>query len=457
MRTILAIIRDFAETVAEIAERIERKVFPEKVTVIIPCYNEAKTVGKVVSICRKSPVASEIIVVNDGSTDSSAEAAEKAGARVVSHPRNLGKGRAISTGVRAARNEIIVFFDADLSGLSPRAIYALAKPVIDGKAILAKGSFERSGGRVTELVAKPLLEVFFPGISLPQPLSGQFATRKSFLSKFPFSRGWGVDIEIVLEAARKGERVVAVDIGRLSHKNRDLNSLSSTSGQVMRAILRKAGLFADKHRLIIFDFDRTLVQASSISLIAKSFGFSGKLARARRLFFSGEITERELTAKIATFLSGIPASSLASFCSEGIPKTRFADETLALLRRKGYRVAVVSFAFRQVIDSVFNSFKFDAYVCPELSESSGAFTGNVRIPNYSSGKYPFSKAAAAKALLRKFRLKKRQAVFVGDSHSDAEASGACGKFVLFSEKRPHESLGKFRPIKSLPELVLLVN
>lgn len=168
------------------------------VSVVIPAFNEEKTVAEVVEAARNSDMVTEVIVVDDGSTDSTAEVAENAGAKVIRHTSNRGKGAALRTGFKHSKGEIVAFVDADLKNMTTEKLEKMIKPILRGKADLTKTRFRRKAGRVTELTAKPLLNFFFPEIKFEQPLSGQFAARRSVLEKMKFEEDYGVDVGIVL-------------------------------------------------------------------------------------------------------------------------------------------------------------------------------------------------------------------------------------------------------------------
>src|SRR3989344_717151 len=129
-----------------------------KVSLIIPAYNEEKTIEKVINVARKVKLLDEIIVVDDGSVDSTKSIAKKYDIRWISHKTNFGKGTAISTGIKKANGDILVFIDADLANISPRKITALIHPIMNNEADFTKATFKRKRGRVTELAVKPLLK-----------------------------------------------------------------------------------------------------------------------------------------------------------------------------------------------------------------------------------------------------------------------------------------------------------
>lgn len=212
----------------------------EKITIIIPAYNEESTVGEVVKTAKKLSYVSEIIVVNDGSGDNTEEEAKNAGAIVINHKTNQGKGSAIETGVKHATGDILAFIDADISNLTSKKIDVMIKPIIEHKADITKTKFSRQSGRVTELTAKPLLGLFFPEVNFEQPLSGQFAGRRTALNKVKFEKDYGVDVGIVLDADVHGIKIEEVDIGSIEHDMSPLSSLNEMANEVVRTIIDRA-------------------------------------------------------------------------------------------------------------------------------------------------------------------------------------------------------------------------
>ncbi len=234
------------------------------ISLCFPAHNEADTIYKVVSQFTSHPlctdhVIDEVVVIDDRSTDSTARAARRAGAIV--HPSNScmraygesrGKGDALWRSLALVRGDIVIWCDADLESVDPTRIAAMAWPLlIDDGVVMSKGYFPRAtaavsgGGRVTELVARPLLSLFFPEVAhLKQPLSGMCAVRRSALEQVSFESDYGVDIGLVIDLAQKfGSRsVVEVDIGEIDHRHRPLDQLAMTSMAVQRTILERAGV-----------------------------------------------------------------------------------------------------------------------------------------------------------------------------------------------------------------------
>ncbi len=199
----------------------------------------------------RQPLVDEVVVVDDGSSDGTAMAAHSAGARVV-RGDGRDKGGAMQRGVRHSVGDIVVFCDADLHCFDPSFVVGLLGPLLvhDGLHFV-KGCYERpfegrqgEGGRVTELVAKPLLRTFFPHLGgFGQPLAGECAARREILAQVPFVQGYGVDIALLIDlAGRLGVHALAqVDLGRRVHRNRPLEELAPQAEEVLRTALSRAG------------------------------------------------------------------------------------------------------------------------------------------------------------------------------------------------------------------------
>jgi glucosyl-3-phosphoglycerate synthase len=225
-----------------------------RVSVCIPARNEAATVAGVVAPVRPAlvgpePLVDELIVVDDGSTDATAVLAAAAGARVVSRTDPSGKGRAMGAGLAASSGDIVVFLDADVRNVGLHFVTRLVDAlVLDEGLVLVKGSYERpgnggaGGGRVTELLARPLLRRFFPDLAfLHQPLAGEVAVRREALAGLVLEPGYGVEIGMLIDVARRyGPAAIAeVDLGERAHRNRPLSELSGQADEVLGAVLSR--------------------------------------------------------------------------------------------------------------------------------------------------------------------------------------------------------------------------
>jgi glucosyl-3-phosphoglycerate synthase len=239
------------------------------VSVIIPAYNEEKTVSHVVKVVKSLNYITEVIVVDDGSTDQTSIMASDAGATIINHVKNRGKGAAIKTGFKNSKGDIVVFLDADIKNLTKTQVDNIIKPIMNGEADITKTKFKREAGRVTELTAKPLLNFFFPEIKFDQPLSGQFAAKRSFLNKISLEDDYGVDVGIVLDADVMGMRVKEVDIGKIDHVLSNLSELNIVATEVVRTIVDRATAYG---RITMIDSLGQYIRMEILGLSLASLG-----------------------------------------------------------------------------------------------------------------------------------------------------------------------------------------
>lgn len=229
-----------------------------QVSVVIPALNEEATVADVVSAARAS-CADEVIVVDSDSTDATAANAEAAGATVLNWrdiapeiPVQPGKGEALWRGVLAAKGDIVVFLDADVTTVEAVWVDRLAGAFVDKRVHLVKASYDRAlngaprgGGRVTELTAKPLLRLLFPDIPpLDQPLAGEYAIRRDTAHNVPFVAGYGVEAGLLIDVSTLygPSSLAQIPLGQKAHRNRPLHELSAMAETVAATILARAGV-----------------------------------------------------------------------------------------------------------------------------------------------------------------------------------------------------------------------
>lgn len=240
------------------AEKLAAEKDGQRVSLCIPAKNEESTVGYLVravhrDLVERAPLVDEIVVMDDRSTDGTAAVATAAGARVVRVDEVLpeldlrtGKGEALWKSVAAAEGDIVVWVDADLRRFDTNFVTGLVGPLLTDPGVdFVKGWYAREGGRVTELVARPVLALLFPHLApFAQPLAGEYGGRRSLLEQLPFVGGYGVDIALLIDvAARIGlGRMAQVDLGVRVHRNRPLDELSPQALAVMRTALARAGV-----------------------------------------------------------------------------------------------------------------------------------------------------------------------------------------------------------------------
>ena len=212
------------------------------ISAIIPAYNEEENIKTVIDICKENKNVTEIIVVNNLSTDRTEEIAKKEGAKVIFCDKQ-GKGYAMEAGIEQAQNECIVFLDGDISDYSDDVIYKLTEPILERNVDFVKATFDREGGRVTELVAKPLLKLLFPDLQkYSQPLSGMVAGKKSVFQKIKLEKDYGVDIGLLLDMVKLNVKIEEVKIGKIKNVCKSWKALEKMSTEVMRAILKRANI-----------------------------------------------------------------------------------------------------------------------------------------------------------------------------------------------------------------------
>src|SRR3989339_865899 len=314
-----------------------------KISCIIPAFNEESTIINVIKNVKKIKVINEIVVVDDGSTDNTYKNAKSEEVKVIKHAQNKGKGAAIKTGVSHSSGEIILFLDADLYSISPKKIASILQPLENDEADFVKTSFTRARGRVTELVVKPLFSVVFPFIKFNQPLSGQFAIKRELLGELRIDDKWGVDIQILLQLVKKGVRIAEVDIGKLKHKKQPIENLTIMSEQVIKSILSELGIIANKHKLVIFDFDKTLIRESSIEIVAKEFGFKKELQVLRANHKNGKIKDYDITLELAKLIKGRTETDFDKIFKK-INLRRTAKGVIDRLKKRQYGIGIISVA-----------------------------------------------------------------------------------------------------------------
>jgi glucosyl-3-phosphoglycerate synthase len=237
------------------------------VSVCLPARDEEATVGRVVATVRRSlveqlPLVDEIVVMDDGSTDATSDAARAEGARVFSVadllpelPAGSGKGNAMWKSLYVCHGDIMCWVDADIRNFRADFVTRLLAPLLNDPGVgMVKGFYRRplngdptGGGRVTELMARPVLSYLFPLLTrFVQPLAGEYAARRSILETVPFVEGWGVEIGLLLDVVHRFgiQSVTQVDLGVRAHRNRPLDQLGPQALAILATALRRAGLDA---------------------------------------------------------------------------------------------------------------------------------------------------------------------------------------------------------------------
>ena len=257
------------------------------VSVCLPTRDEAATVGTIVKSLRKSllersRLIDEIVVMDAGSVDDTVTIALAEGARVFREQDVLpevgpgsGKGEALWKSLHACRGDLICWIDADIRNFQPRFVYGLLGPLLlDPEVLYVKAFYERpirernalrstGGGRVTELVARPLLNLLWPQLAgVVQPLAGEYAGRRVALEQVPFSSGYGVELGLLVDLAERFglDAIAQVDLERRVHRNQDVQALGRMSFGILQAVFQR---LVEEGRAAPGTYGTTLVQFSN--------------------------------------------------------------------------------------------------------------------------------------------------------------------------------------------------
>jgi glucosyl-3-phosphoglycerate synthase len=246
------------------------------VSVVLPALDEEQTVGQVVGTVRPllGSLVDELVVMDSGSTDRTAAVAAAAGARVVRREDVVpeleplpGKGEVLWRSLAATTGDLVVFLDADLVDPDPAFVPSLLGPLLTAPGVhLVKGFYRRplrletsdvgtGGGRVTELLARPLLSALRPELSgLVQPLGGEYAATRQFMESVSFAAGYGVEIGLLLDAhAHLGlDAIAQVNLGVRKHRNRNLLQLGVMASQILGTMLARCDVPAHGGELTQF-------------------------------------------------------------------------------------------------------------------------------------------------------------------------------------------------------------
>ena len=417
------------------------------ITVIIPTLNEEEHIESVIRFAQKQPNVTEVIVVDDKSLDNTVTFALAAGARVITSTK-LGKGTSMKEGVMNAANNIVVFLDGDIDPYPHYTIKLLTDPIINGEADFVKASFSRNAGRVTELVAKPLLSIFFPDLlRFSQPLSGMIAGRKEVFSHIGFREDYGVDIGILIDMYLANVRIKEVEIGYIENKSKPWQALGRMSREVAGCIIQKAALshnpnynfeelgvlsqirsqmdFAlENHlrqlsKLIVFDMDNTILQGRFIDVCAKYYGFTNDLLDIR----SAETDVVIITKRIAMLLKDKPMNELIGI-ADNMQVVQNTAAIVAELRQRGYITGIISDSYDIITNHIRIKLGMDFSLSNELEFSMGVCTGEVKIPSFlfnqpqSVCKHNICKTNALLSVLNQYNINRSNSIAIGDSLND---------------------------------------
>jgi glucosyl-3-phosphoglycerate synthase len=415
------------------------------ISVIIPTLNEEKTIAQVVTLSLQTPGVREVIVVDDKSTDRTVETAKNSGANVITSTK-IGKGASMKDGLLVAHNEIIVYLDGDISNYTDDVVERLTEPLIKNEADFIKSTFSREAGRVTELVAKPLLSLLMPeALRFSQPLSGIIAGKKSLFEQIEFENDYGVDIGILLDMLKIKARIKEVNIGRIENKMKQWRELGRMSREVSRAILKRTKTdpdfsldslgtiniirdqmelaikesLAPLKKMIIFDMDNTILQGRFVYEAAKEFNFEKELVK----ILATNSDSWLLTKLIAQNLKGLNIAQILSLVDK-IPLVSDTMEVISELKTRGYIVGIISDSYDTVAQHLKNKLGIDFAIANELEFSNSIVTGEVKVPSHfihtdeSKCTHNFCKSNVMLKVAAKYEIPLGNIIAVGDSEND---------------------------------------
>lgn len=236
------------------------------ISLCLPTLNEEKTIGQEIVILKaelfdRYPLLDEIAVVDSGSTDGTCEIAESFGADVYIASEHLpeegeqrGKGENLWKALYLLRGDIIVYVDADIKNIHPRFVYGLVGPLIqDPEVHYVKAFYDRpiaysgvlrptGGGRVTEILIRPLFSLFYPELTaILQPLSGEYAGRRSILEQIPYPVGYGIETAMIIDIYQKLglDAFAQTDLDQRVHRNQETTSLGRMAFGVLRTFMSR--------------------------------------------------------------------------------------------------------------------------------------------------------------------------------------------------------------------------
>jgi glucosyl-3-phosphoglycerate synthase len=415
------------------------------ITVIIPALNEANTINEVIDLLNQSDLVDEIIVVDDKSLDKTVEISLKAGAKVITGTK-LGKGASMKDGLLIAKNEVILFIDADITNYPQNLVELMIFPILNEEFDFVKSYFTRQAGRVTELVAKPLLSILYPEFpQFIQPLSGMIAGKKSFFNQIKFEDGYGVDIGILIDMHKLNAKITEVDIGNIENRMQSLEQLGKMSKEVANTILDKSIKGGNKNlevfeniqiireqmefaireksnqlsKIAIFDMDNTLLSKSFIHTCAEKFGFKKELLE----IIISQSNPYVRTKQIAKLLKGKTVNDLIKVADE-IPISNNIEKLLYHLRERGYKIGIISDSYDYITNYFVNKLRLDFSLANELEFSQSIVTGEVKIPSFfltnknSICKHEICKTNALISICYNLNIDLSNTIAIGDAEND---------------------------------------
>nr|WP_295868911.1 HAD-IB family phosphatase [uncultured Chitinophaga sp.] len=422
------------------------------ISIVIPVLNEGATIRQVIKTVKKTTRKIEIIVVDDNSTDNTVEEAMKEQVRVITSSQR-GKGISMREGMMAAKHEIIAYVDGDILTYPDNIVDLLTDPIERGEADFVKSYFERQAGRVTQLVAKPLLSILYPDLAhFQQPLSGMIAGRKSMLSQVQFENDYGVDIGLLIDMHQLGARIVEANIGKVENAMQTWEQLSKMSREVSRTILRKAENIPQENletlgninlireqmeysilesidklqKMVIFNLDHAVFTQNYLQWAAIAFDQEEELQR----IMAAEADPLTRLQQTAALFEGRNIAELLEV-ADAIPLIPGIREVVQELKKRGYACGLITDGFGMVARHIKNQLGMDFVLANKLHLVNSVATGELTVPDYFLKNGEYCKSAVLPYVAEQYNIHTQNIIYVGDGKQDTQLLTEAGIGVAF--------------------------
>ncbi len=440
---------------------INNPIVFDKFSAVVPSYNENPRFVKVVLELLKIPQMDELIFVDDGSEDGTDDAVKQFETDkrfvYVKLNKNRGKGFALKTGVKKAKNEVILFLDADLDNITSQKIFKIVEPVLSDKVDMSRGSFNRARGRVTEFAVKPMMEILFPSIYFDQPISGQICAKKDFLLEADFVDRYGVDIGLLFDAIESGQRIVEVNIGSLTNRKNSAEIVKEMSRQVLETMISKAGLIRHKYKMVLFTLDNTLIHESSFGEMLRQLGIEEKVVENHQLMKDGKITAKEYLERNAKLYTGVKISTLEELgCN--LLTVKYAEEVVKALIKRKYQVGIISSNFSPIIESYAKKLGINFWNGVCLEKKNGKYTGNIKkkSSDWMNDTFDESFIKVFHKMIKSQKVKPSETIMVAGNEFCLSTFKLSGLSVAFRPKTKKLKESSDKTIRVLAELLAII-
>ncbi len=422
------------------------------ISIVIPVLNEGATIRQVIKTIKKTSQQIEIIVVDDNSTDNTVAEAMKEDVRVITSSQR-GKGISMREGMMAAKGDIIAYVDGDITTYPDNIVDILTIPIEKDEADFVKSYFERQAGRVTQLVAKPLLSILFPDLAhFQQPLSGMIAARKSLLTKVQFENDYGVDIGLLIDIHLMGARIVEANIGRLENAMQTWEQLSKMSREVSRTILKKAENIPSENletlgninvireqmeysilesiekmeKMVIFNLDHAVFTQDYLYWAAIAFD-------EEAAYLQIQATVQDPVERLEKITALFEHRNLAELLevADAIPIIPGIEGVVKELKRRGYVCGLVTDAYGCVARHIKNKLGMDFVFSNKIQLVNSVSTGKFTVGEYFMREQVYDKSQLLTYISKEYGIATQNIIYVGDGKQDEQLLIKAGIGVAF--------------------------